>query len=80
MYGSKQIDLLKLIKNSAIILNLDATGSLISKPPFTKNKIYYYALTLQHSENSISLVPVAEMISNDHSTAEISHFLNKWYY
>ena len=61
MYGSKQIDLLKLIKNSAIILNLDATGSLISKPPFCKNKIYYYALTLQHPEYSISPVPVAEM-------------------
>ena len=79
MYGSKQIDLLKFIKNSAIILNLDETGSLISKPPFCKNKIYYYALTLQHSEYSISPVPFAEMISSDHSTAKISYFLNKWY-
>ena len=79
MYGSKQIDLLKLIKNSAMILKLDATGSLISKPPFCENKIYYYAFTLQHPEYSISPVPVSEMISIDHSSAGISHFLNKWY-
>ena len=76
MYGSKQIDFLKLIKNSAIILYLDVTGSLISKPPFCKNKIYYYP-HLQHPECSIRLVPVAEMISSDHSTAEILHFLSK---
>ena len=60
MYGSKQIDLLKLIKNYAIILNFDATGSLISKPPFCNNKIYYYALTLQHPEYSDYRGPVAE--------------------
>ena len=38
MYGSKQIDHLKLIKNSAIIFNLDTTGSLISKPHLVKTK------------------------------------------
>ena len=27
---------------------------------------------------STSSIPLAEMISSDHSTAEISHFLNKW--
>ena len=26
-----------------------------------------------------SPIPLAEMISSDHSTAEISHFLNKWF-
>ena len=78
MYTSKQIQLLKFIKNKAVVLNLDATGSLISKPPSCSNKIYYYALTMQHPEYSTSPIPVAEMISSDHGTAEISHFLNKW--
>ena len=31
-----------------------------------------------HPEFSTSPIPLAEMISSDHSTAEISHFLNKW--
>ena len=78
MYTYKQVELLKLFKNSRLVLYLDATGSLISKPPSCLNKIFYYALTLQHPEYSTSPIPVAEMISSDHSTAEISHFLNKW--
>ena len=78
MYTLKQIELLKLLKHYAIQSNLDATGSLISKPPFCHNKIFYCALTIQHPEYSTSPIPVAEMISSDHSTAEISHFLNKW--
>ena len=78
MCTAKQIGLLKLFKNKSIDLNLDATGSLISKPPSCSNKIFYYALTMQHPEYSTSLVPVALMISSSHCTAEISHFLNKW--
>ena len=78
MYTSKRIELLKLVKNHVILLNLDATGSLISKPPFCLNKIFYYALTIQHPEYCTSPIPLAEMISSDHGTAEISHFLNKW--
>ena len=44
--------------------------------PVLKN--IYYALTIQHTEFSASPIPLAEMISSVHSTAEISHFLNKW--
>ena len=40
--------------------------------------IYYYAITLQHPVYCTSPLPVAEMISSDHGTAEITHFLNKW--
>ena len=79
MYSHKQIELLKLLDRKGIVLNLDATGSLISKPPSCPKKIYYYALKIQHPEFSTSPVPLAEMISSDHSTAEISHFLNKWF-
>ena len=47
-------------------------------PKTCQKSIYYYALTLQHPIYCISPVPVAEMISSDHGTAEITHFLNKW--
>ena len=78
MYTLKEIELLKLLKHYAIQLNSDATGSLISKPPFCHNKIFYHALTIQHPEYSTSPILVAEMISNDHSITEIYDFLNKW--
>ena len=74
MYSYKQIELLKFYDRTGIILNLDATGSLISKPPPCSKKILYYALTIQHPEYSTSPIPIAEMISSDHNTAEISHF------
>ena len=76
MYSSKQINLLKFIMNQPIKSNLDATGSIISKPSSCINKIFYYALRMQHPEYATSRIPVAEMISSDHGTAEISHFLN----
>ena len=78
MYCYKQMEILNFVDRKCIVLNLDATGSLISKPPCCSKKIFYYALTIQHPEFSTSPIPLAEMISSDHSTAEISHFLNKW--
>ena len=78
LYSQKQIDVLKLNKKQKNVLNLDATGSLIFKPPFCSNIIFYYALTLQHPEYRTSPVPIAEMISSNHGAAEITHFLNKW--
>ena len=74
----KQIEIFKFFKHNNIVLNIDATGSLIKKPPTCDKPIYYYALTLQHPVYCTSPVPVAEMISSDHGTAEITHVLNKW--
>ena len=56
MYSHKQ-KLLKLLDRKGIVLNLDATGSLISKPPSCLKKVYCYALTTQHPEFSTSPVP-----------------------
>ena len=39
MYSHKQIELLKLLDRKGIVLNLDATGSLISKPPSCPKQI-----------------------------------------
>ena len=47
--------------------------------PYCHMKLYYYALTIKHTEFSTSPVHIAEMIRSDHTTAEISHFLNKWF-
>ena len=75
MYTAKQIGLLKLYKIKSIVLNVDATGSLVSKHPSCSNKIFYYALTMQHTEYSTSPTPVADMISSSQYTAEIYYFL-----
>ena len=44
-----------------IILHLDATGSITSKPQFCTKSVYYYALTLQHPDYQIAPILVAEM-------------------
>ena len=77
LYTKRQIEVMKVLSN--IVLHLDATGSIVRKPEFCTKPIFYYALTLKHPDYKISPIPVAEMISSDQGTAEITHFLNKWY-
>ena len=79
MHTEEQIKLFSCYKKDMIVLNLDATGSIISNPFPGYTRIFYYALTLQHPDYKMSPVPVAEMICNDHTTAEITHFLHKWF-
>ena len=70
LFTKKQIEIIKTFQTK----HIDATGSLIKKPPTCDKPIYYYALTLHHPVYCTSPVPVAEMISSDHGTAEITHF------
>ena len=56
-------------------LNLDTAGSHISKPTSCSKKVFFYAFTI-HTPSSISSGTLAEMISSNHDTAEISHFLD----
>ena len=79
MHTEQQIKLFNCYKKDKVVLNLDATGSINSNPIPGSTRIFYYALTLQHPKYKMSPVPVAEMISNDHTTAEITHFLHKWF-
>ena len=60
-----------------IVLNLDATGSIISELPSCSKKISNYAFAMQHPEFSTSPAPLSDIISSDHTTAEISHFVNE---
>ena len=78
MYCYKQTEILYFVDGKSIVLNLNFTCSLIAKPPCYSKKIFYYTLTIKHLKFSTSPIPLAEMVSSDHSTAEISHFLNIW--
>ena len=80
LFTEKQIDLcIELLSKGKCILNLDATGSIISNViPEEKKRIYYYALVTGGNHNKSVTVPVAEMISNDHTVPSILHFLNKF--
>ena len=72
MFTEKQLEILK---SHPIILHLDATGSLIHKTDPIHKSLFYYVLTIQHPSVNTSPIPLAEMISSDHTTAQISHFL-----
>ena len=80
MHTEQQIRLFNCYKKDKVVLYLDATGSIITNPIPGSTRILYYALTLQHPKYKMSAVPVAEMIRNDHTTAEITHFLHKWFF
>ena len=70
--------MLRAFKDTSIVVHLDATGSVIRRIEGSQQKVFYYALTVQHPTYSTSPVPLAEMISSGHTSAEISYFLHKW--
>ena len=71
---------MKLIEKSKLKLHLDATGSVVRKLDRDEKNFLYYALTLQHPIAKISPIPLAEMLTNEQTNVEITHFLNRWYY
>ncbi|MES9880808.1 MAG: hypothetical protein ABW185_08000 [Sedimenticola sp.] len=79
MYTKKQLELY-LEQNSKhnTPLCLDATGSIIQKIPNQNKRIFYYALVMKNPMEHRSAIPIAEMITNDHHSYEIKHFLNKF--
>ena len=80
MYCEEQLVFLKLIEKSKLKLHLDATGSVVRKLDRDEKNFLYYALTLQHPIAKISPIPLAEMLTNEQTNVEITHFLNRWYY
>ena len=75
LYSEEQILLWK-----RIFLHLDANGSVVRKLDKGQKLFLYYALTIRHPEAKISPIPLAEMLSSDHTNVEITHFLNRWQY
>ena len=59
-----------------ITLHLDATGSVVRRIESPQRK-YFITPLLYNTTYSTSPVPVAEMISSSHTSAEISYFLHK---
>ena len=60
--------------STAVVLNLDATGSHISKPAFCTNKI----MTRSIQDTHCNPVPFAEIMRTAREKAEMIHSLNKW--
>ena len=80
MYSEEQLLILKSIDKNKLTLHLDATGSVVRKIDRDQKLFLYYALTLRHPQMKISPIPVAEMLSSNHTNVEITHFLHKWSY
>ena len=72
MYTEDQIKILKLFKDTRMVPHLYATGSIVRKIEPSLKKVLYYALTVRHPTYSTSPVPLAEMISSGHTSADIS--------
>ena len=80
MHTEEQILLIRKLLPNNLILHLDATGSVVRKIDKFHKRILYYALIVRHPEAQISPLPLAEMLSSEHTNVEIIHFLNKWFY
>ncbi|KAI6654487.1 hypothetical protein LOD99_883 [Oopsacas minuta] len=78
LYVKRQIEVLKYLTKD-IVLHFGCYRFHYTQTSVLHQIYYYYALTLQHPDHHITPIPVGEMISSDQVTAEITHFLNKWY-
>jgi len=65
---------LKLLKGN-LILYFDATGSIFKKWQGFSKRMLLYSLVVEHDHTGEPCAPVAEMISCDHTTEALSHFL-----
>ena len=79
LYTERQLQiLLHSIAAGTSDLYFDATGCVIGKIPFQADKsVFYYSLVLNSQEKGLPGIPVAEMISNSHTTADIANFLHR---
>ena len=55
---------------------LDATGTIVGN--FNGKRLLYYALAVLYPTVGNSPIPVAEMITNDHSALNIRRFIEKF--
>ena len=57
-------------------LYLDATGTVCQQIPDQAKQVYYYAIVSKGEANEPA-IPVAEMLTNDHTTINIGYFLQR---
>ncbi|KAL0993878.1 hypothetical protein UPYG_G00115090, partial [Umbra pygmaea] len=76
MYSMPQLQAMKKkIDNRQLCLYLDATGTVVAKPPNAKN-VLYYALCMPLEFPKPTVVPLAEMITSDQTSVNIQNWLN----
>ena len=76
MFTQEQLNILKeSIAKQKAKLYLDATGSIIKKIE-KQNAPYYYTLIVKSDKIGEPPLPIAEMVTTDHRTANVTHFLN----
>lgn len=82
LYTEKGIGIMvaHLRKKSPLTLHLDATRSVVSKIPEQNKRVLYYALVLAGQGRGSPPLPVAEMLTNDHTVPSISFWLVRFLY
>ncbi|KAK0149790.1 hypothetical protein N1851_009446 [Merluccius polli] len=76
MYNETGVGILVAhMRKKPVKLYLDATGSVVSKIPDQKKRVLYYALVLAGHGRGAPPLPVAEMLTNNHTVPSISHWL-----
>ncbi|CAC5394834.1 unnamed protein product [Mytilus coruscus] len=77
-YTEEQIRLMKsLKKNGSLVIYLDATGKVVRKIQNQTKKPFYYAACVKSPVKGESSMPVAEMVTNDHTSVSIASFALK---
>lgn len=76
MYTDKQLCLLWSLQRSGLCeLHLDATRSFVKGPVSTGHPILYYVLCTKSPSSSSCILPIAEMLTDDHSTPNVRFWL-----
>ena len=55
----------------------DATGTIVSVPSIddAKTTVYYYAIVIKHPVEGKAPIPVAELITSDHTVLSLCYFM-----
>ena len=55
----------------------DATGTIVSVPKIdsVKTTVYYYSIVIKHPVDGKAPIPVAELITNDHTVLSLCYFM-----
>ena len=72
LYTQEQLELLK---NRHCVVHFDATGSIFKKWKGIDKRILLYSIILPNERIGEPPIAIAEMISSEHTTEMISHFL-----
>lgn len=77
MYSDTGVGILigHMRRKKPVKLYLDATGSVVSKIPDQQKRVLYYALVLPGHSPGAPPLPVAELLTNNHTVPSISYWL-----